>query len=159
MRLDELPALGNSSPMTASARDDDEMISGINVTPLVDIALVLLIVFLVTAKLVVSSAQDIVVPPSARGGPMQSPLSLELGADGRVLLGGVPAASDAAIVALAHEAHARDPEARAILRADGSVPHARVVRAIDLLKEGGISRIAFGVDPGAPRPPLVAAPR
>ncbi len=146
---------------STSTRDDDEMISGINVTPLVDIALVLLIVFLVTAKLVVSQAQaqDIRVPPAAHATAVQSPLSLELAADGRVLLGGAPAASDDAIVAAARAAHAADPEVRAILRADGSVPHARVIRAIDLLKAAGITHVAFGVAPGEPAAPLVAGPR
>src|SRR5690348_5191910 len=114
--------------MAATTRDDDEMISGINVTPLVDIALVLLIVFLVTAKLVVSPALPITVPQANNTTAVQSPLSLELGADGRVMVGGAPAESDAAIVTQARAARAADPEAKAILRADGAVPHARVIR-------------------------------
>jgi biopolymer transport protein ExbD len=142
-----------------STRDDDEMISGINVTPLVDISLVLLIVFLVTAKLVVSQAEDVHVPPAQHAGPVQSPLSLDLGADGRVLVGGAPVASDAAVVALARAARAADPQVRAILRADGAVPHARVIRAIDLLREAGVTHVAFGVAAGEPAAPLVAGPR
>jgi biopolymer transport protein ExbD len=140
--------------MAATTRyDDDEMISGINVTPLVDIALVLLIVFLVTAKLVVSPALPVQVPEAKTATAVESPLSVELGADGRVMAGGAPAASDAAIVARA--AKAADPEAKAILRVDGAVPHARVIRAIDLLKQGGITHVAFSVAPG-PGAPLVA---
>ncbi len=142
--------------MAATTRsDDDGLISGINVTPLVDIALVLLIVFLVTAKLVVSSpALPVQVPQAKTAAAVESPLSVELGADGRVMAGGAPAQSDESIVALARTAKAADPEAKAILRVDGAVPHARVIRAIDLLKQGGITHVAFSVSPG-PGAPLV----
>ena len=157
--LDVAPVLDNTGSMAATTRDDDEMISGINVTPLVDVALVLLIVFLVTAKLVVSSAEDITLPPAAHGAAVQSPFSLELASDGSVRVSGAPVANDAAVVALAREARARNPEVRAILRADGTVPHARVIRAINLLKDAGISRVAFGVDPGRTAAPLVAGSR
>jgi biopolymer transport protein ExbD len=144
--------------MAASTRDDDEMISGINVTPLVDIALVLLIVFLVTAKLIASPAVPMALPPAAHSAAVQSPLTIDLGADGRVLVSGAPAESDAAIVAAARSARASDPELRAVVRADGSVPHARVIRAVDLLREAGVSKIAFGVaNAGAPAP-LVQQP-
>jgi biopolymer transport protein ExbD len=142
--------------MAATTRsDDDGMISGINVTPLVDVALVLLIVFLVTAKLVVSPALPVQVPEAKNTTAVESPLSVELGADGRVMAGGAPVTNDAAIVALAQTAKAADPEAKAILRVDGAVPHARVIRAIDLLKQGGIKHVAFSVAPG-PGAPLVA---
>lgn len=145
--------------MAVSSRDDDEMISGINVTPLVDIALVLLIVFLVTAKVLVSPALAMSLPTASHTADVDSPFSLELGADGKVLVGGVPAESDASIVTLARAAHARNAEVRAILRVDGAVPHARVIRAIDLIKEAGIDRIAFGVASGRASSPLVGAPR
>ncbi len=144
--------------MAAHVRDDDDTISGINVTPLVDIVLVLLVVFIVTAKLVVSPTLPIVVPQASHTTDTQSPFSLELGADGRVLVSGAKVANDAAIVALARAAVAKDPELRATLRADGAVPHARVIRAIDLLKEAGVSRVAFAVAPGGSPSPLVAEP-
>jgi biopolymer transport protein ExbD len=142
--------------MAATTRDDDELISGINVTPLVDIVLVLLIVFMVTAKLVVSPALPVQVPEARSASTVESPLSVEIGADGRVMAGGAPATSDLAIVALARAAKAADPEAKAILRVDGAVPHARVIRAIDLLKQGGITHVAFSVTPG-PGAPLVSS--
>ena len=144
--------------MAAHARDDDDTISGINVTPLVDIALVLLVVFIVTAKLVVSPALPVVVPQASHATDTQSPFSIDLGADGRVLVSGARVANDAAVVALARAALAKDPELRATLRADGAVPHARVIRAIDLLEEAGVTRVAFAVAPGASPSPLVAEP-
>jgi biopolymer transport protein ExbD len=144
--------------MAAHARDDDDTISGINVTPLVDVVLVLLVVFIVTAKLVVSPTLPIVVPQASHATDTQSSFSLELGADGRVLVSGAKVANDAAIVALARAAVAKDPELRATLRADGAVPHARVIRAIDLLKEAGVTRVAFAVAKGGSPSPLVAEP-
>jgi biopolymer transport protein ExbD len=135
--------------MAAPSRSDDDMITGINVTPLVDIALVLLIVFMVTAKVLLSPAVTMNLPPSASSTEVQSPLTLELRAGGEVLIGGEKAASDAAVVAVAQGARARDQELRAIIRADRATPHGRVIRAIDLLKQAGISKIAFAVAPGA----------
>jgi biopolymer transport protein ExbD len=144
--------------MAATTRDDEEMISGINVTPLVDIALVLLIVFLVTARFITTPALAAVVPQAAHATSVDSPFSLEVRADGRVLMGGVPARDDAEIVARARAAHARDPEMKALLQVDGSVPHARVIRAMDLLKEAGVTHVAFAVAPAGSPPPLVNAP-
>ena len=144
--------------MAAQTRDDDDTISGINVTPLVDIVLVLLVVFIVTAKLVVSPTLPIVVPQASHTSDVQTPFSIDLSADGRVLVSGAKVESDAAIVTLARAALAKDPELRATLRADGAVPHARVIRAIDLLKEAGVTRVAFAVASGGSPAPLVAQP-
>jgi len=127
---------------------DDDLIAGINVTPLVDIALVLLVIFLVTAKVLVSPSVAMALPPSATSTDVQSPFTLELGADGAVVVCGEKATNDAAIVARARDAKAKSPDLHAIVRADKSVPHGRVIRAIDLLKQAGISRIAFAVAPG-----------
>jgi biopolymer transport protein ExbD len=59
--------------MAAHARDDDDTISGINVTPLVDVVLVLLVVFIVTAKLVVSPTLPIVVPQASHATDTRAP--------------------------------------------------------------------------------------
>jgi biopolymer transport protein ExbD len=88
----------------AALNQNDDMIAGINVTPLVDIVLVLLIVFMVTAKVLVSPALAMNVPPSAHSTEVQSPLSIEIAADGRVLVSGARVENDAAVVALARAA-------------------------------------------------------
>src|SRR4051794_5984375 len=61
--------------MATSTRDDDDMISGINVTPLVDVALVLLIVFLVTAKVIASPAMPMALPPATHTTEIKSTLT------------------------------------------------------------------------------------
>jgi biopolymer transport protein ExbD len=141
--------------MAASTSNDDDMIAGINVTPMVDIVLVLLVIFMVTARVLVSPALAMNVPPAAHSAEVQSPLSIEIAAGGQVLVSGARVADDAAVIAAAKAARAKDPEVRALIRADGSVPHARVIRAVDLLKEAGVTRTAFGVAPGTAASPLV----
>jgi biopolymer transport protein ExbD len=134
--------------MATPANSEDDLIAGINVTPLVDVTLVLLIIFMVTAKLIGSPAVPMVVPRSSVSVEVQSPLSLELYAGGAVRIGGQDIASDAAVLQRVREARAKDPDLRAVIRADTSVPHGRVLRAIELIKTGGVERIAFAVAPG-----------
>ncbi|WP_437555020.1 biopolymer transporter ExbD [Sorangium sp. So ce327] len=137
--------------MAATSRnDDDEMISGINVTPLVDITLVLLIIFMVTAKIIVSQSLPLDLPKAAQGQEVQLIFGLELHANGDTLADGKKLAGEDAILPIAREAQAKNPELRAVIRADTTVPHGRVIRALDLLKQAGVSKIAFGVTPIAP---------
>ena|SRR6187402_2986081 len=125
-------------------------ITGINVTPLVDITLVLLIIFMVTAKLVVSRAMPMDLPKAATGGDMQQVFSLSLREDGSTQVDGVAAPFDQDVLGRARQALGRTPELRAVVQADGNVPHGRVMHALDVLRQAGINRIAFGVKPGLP---------
>jgi len=125
-------------------------ITGINVTPLVDITLVLLIIFMVTAKLVMSRALPMDLPKAATGGEVQQIFSLSLHADGSTQVDGAPADTDEAVLGRARQALARNVELRAVVQADGSVPHSRVMHELDVLRQAGLSRIAFGVLPGLP---------
>ena len=123
------------------------VITGINVTPLVDITLVLLIIFMVTAKLIVSQSLPLDLPKAAKGQEIQLIFGLELHSNGDTVIDGKKVASEDAIFPLAKEALAKNAELRAVIRADTSVQHGRVIRALDLLKQAGIAKIAFGVSP------------
>jgi biopolymer transport protein ExbD len=125
-------------------------ITGINVTPLVDITLVLLIIFMVTAKLVVSRAMPMDLPRAATGGEAQTTFNVSLHADGTTRVAGEPIAHEAELLARARRALESQPEARTVIDADGTVPHQRVMRALDVLRQAGHTRLAFGVAPGAP---------
>jgi len=125
-------------------------ITGINVTPLVDITLVLLIIFMVTAKLVISHALPMDLPKAATGGEVQQIFSLSLRADGSTQVDGVLAEKDEIVLGRAREALVHNPDLRAVVQADGSVPHSRVMHELDVLRQAGLSRIAFGVLPGLP---------
>lgn len=141
----------------SSQNDDDGIITGINVTPLVDIVLVLLIIFMVTAKIIVSQSVPLDLPKAAQGQDVQLVFGLELTAGGEVLADGKKLPNEEALMPLAKEAQAKNPELRAVIRADTTVPHGRVIRVLDLLKQAGVTKIAFGVSPIAPEPGAVGA--
>jgi biopolymer transport protein ExbD len=133
-----------------SSQRPNQPITGINVTPLVDITLVLLIIFMLTAKLVVSRAMPLDLPSAATGNEVQEVFSLSLTAAGATSVDGRPIADSSELLRLARAAQQRNPELRAVLRADGRVPHERVLHAMDVLRQAGVSRIAFAVNPGPP---------
>ncbi len=122
-------------------------ISGINVTPLVDITLVLLIILMVTAKIVDAPAVPLELPPAARSEQVQVVFSVLLPLKGDALVDGVEVASDDEMLAKAKASLAKHPELRAVISADGGVPHRRVIRVLDILKTAGIAKIAFGTVP------------
>lgn len=123
------------------------IIQGINVTPLVDITLVLLIIFIVTAKIMVTPAVPLDLPKSSSSEEVQVIFSVLLAPDGRVLVNGAPVASDELLKDKALQALSETPELRAVIHADGAVAHRQVMHTIDVLKGAGISRIAFGAIP------------
>jgi biopolymer transport protein ExbD len=139
-------------------QDGDEAITGINVTPLVDVTLVLLIIFMVTAKIIVSQSVPLDLPKAATGAEIQTIFSIVLAASGGTLVDSVTVANDDAIFALAKTAHDKNNELRAVIKADSAVPHGRVIHVLDLLKQAGVAKIAFGVTPVAPQPSTPATP-
>jgi len=142
----------------ASSDDEDGMISGINVTPLVDVMLVLLIIFMVTARIIVSQGMPMDLPKSASGENMQSIFSVDLAADGQTRVDSKAAPNDDAILPLARTAKAGNKEIRAVIRADKKVEHGRVIHVLDLLRQAGIAKIAFAVSPTAKETPIGTQP-
>src|SRR5688572_16860994 len=141
-----------------SQADSGDGIVGINVTPLVDITLVLLIIFMVVAKMVVSQSVPLDLPKAASGTDVQVVFSVELYANGDIMVDQKKLPGDDAILPLAREGHAKTPDLRAVIKADGTVQHQRVIHILDLLKQAGIAKIAFGVTPIAPEPAAAPAP-
>src|SRR5579872_5876391 len=108
--------------MAGGSQDDpDDAITGINVTPLVDITLVLLIIFMVTAKIIVSQSVPLDLPKAASSSDIQVVFSIVLAADGSAQVDSTPVPNDDAIFAKAREAHAKNAELRAVIKADSSV--------------------------------------
>lgn len=131
-------------------RSDEELLSGINVTPMVDVALVLLVVFLVTARLISNpNAIQIQLPQASTGGETQSVLSVALDAQGTTFVDQRPISGDVELTERVRASLSKDKDARAVLHADGAVPHARVVHAMDVLRKSGMTRIAFAVEKAA----------
>jgi biopolymer transport protein ExbD len=145
--------------MGASTQSDDEAITGINITPMVDVTLVLLIIFMVTAKIMVSQAVPLDLPKAASGTEVQTIFSIEMyPKDDDIVVDSKRIANDDALLPLARESHAKNNELRAVIKADSSVRHGRVMHVLDLLKQAGVAKIAFGVTPVAPEPVPGAAP-
>lgn len=143
----------------SAANDPDDAITGINVTPLVDITLVLLIIFMVTTKIVLNQTLPLDLPKAATGtSDVQTIFSILLSADGRTVVDSNQIASDEAILPLARTAQSAHPELRAVIKADSAVTHGRVIHVLDLLKQGHVSKIAFGVTPVPPTTPGAAPP-
>ncbi len=134
--------------MAGNNNGPSNRISGINVTPLVDIMLVLLIIFLVTAKVTLTPPAAIPknLPKSATGETVQIIFAVALGAKGEIAANGVRLASDDDLLAAAKDQNTQHPDVRAVIEADGAVPHSRMVHILDLLAQGGIGQVAFGVN-------------
>jgi len=133
--------------MGASGKqDDDEMIATINVTPLVDIVLVLLIVLMVTSSYLVNKAISVELPKAATGETTNPSMSISVDQAGKLYLDGV--AIDApALQERVRAAHDSDPDVKAIISADGRVHHSEVVAVIDLLRSEKITKFAINTSP------------
>ena len=143
-----------------ASQDSDDAIVGINVTPLVDVTLVLAIVLMVTAKMVANpSAIPLELPKAAMGADVQTVFSIELATNGAIVVDGNRLAKDDDLFPLAKTARSKNPELRAVIKADSAVTHGRVIHVLDLLKQANVAKIAFGVAPTAPMPTTPAAPK
>jgi biopolymer transport protein ExbD len=136
--------------MAGSAKQGRGIISGINVTPLVDVTLVLLVVFIVTAKFVVTPAVPLDLPKASQGAEVQVVFSVLLPVDGSILVNGASVPDTETLSQRARVALADDPALRAVISADGELSHRRVIAALDALKRAGVTRIAFAALPELP---------
>lgn len=136
-----------------ASSDDEEMIAGINVTPLVDVTLVLLIIMMVTAKVIVSQGVGMKLPKASQENAQQLPLtfSVDVTADGKIFVDKAPVKTREALLSLALAAKQTQPELRAIIRGDENVDHGNVMQVLDTLKKAKIDKIAFAVTPDTKR--------
>jgi biopolymer transport protein ExbD/biopolymer transport protein TolR len=132
-RLERTPA---SQPM-----------SDINMTPLIDVMLVLLVIFMITAPLMTSSLK-MDLPKTAAAQPIDNTESITLGvtADGQVHVNEQVLQHDELVQALKSAArHAPQPDV--LVRADARVPYGRVAELIGLVQDAGLTRIGFVTEP------------
>lgn len=137
---------------TASQFQDDDsgqMITDINVTPLVDITLVLLIIFMVTTTYIVNPSIKVDLPKAATGtDQVRTTLALTLTKEGQLYLNG-ERSDEAAVVKQIAADLPRNPDLQAVIAADKVVAHGSVVHIIDLVKRAGIRKFAINVDSAA----------
>ncbi|MDR9484107.1 MULTISPECIES: protein TolR [Sediminimonas] len=125
--------------------------SEINVTPFVDVMLVLLIIFMVAAPLMTVGV-PVELPKTAANalpGEQEEPLTVTLTGEGEVLIQKTPVPRDRLVGRLTAIAAERD-SARVYLRADGAVPYSRVMEVMGALNRGGFQNIGLVTDTGGP---------
>jgi len=123
--------------------DDSSPITDINVTPFVDVVLVLLVVFIVTAKLIVARGVDIDKPKAATGGEVQSTLRVSVTADGQLYVNGDAFADDTKAIERIKQIASTTTKPKAIIAGDRKTAYGGVMRAIDLVQQAGVTAIAL----------------
>ena len=127
----------------------DEAITEINVTPFVDVMLVLLVIFMVTANYIVNQSINIQLPKADTGQLIQSRnLAFVIDKESRVYLDGQPVA----VLLLGDKIkafRAKQPDGttvQALISADTATPHGAVVKVIDVIRKSGITELAINVE-------------
>jgi biopolymer transport protein ExbD len=129
---------------------DDEAISGINVTPLVDVVLVLLIIFMITAPAIYQSAIKVQLPKATTGEEAQkTPLNFTITKEGQLLWGKDSVDWGTLSQRLAAFGD-KAAEQTAMISADQTTPHGTVIRLMDALRQAGITHFGLNVESGTP---------
>jgi biopolymer transport protein ExbD len=125
---------------------DNEAIADINVVPLVDIILVVLIIFMVTAPMFIKPTINVNLPKAASGDQTApSKLNIALTAEGRINLNGA-FVDEAAVKQKAMDEVAKNADVQAIISADKDVPHGKVIGLLDIVKTAGVKKFAISID-------------
>lgn len=128
--------------------DDDGLITDINVTPLVDVVLVLLIILMVTATQIVSKTINVELPSAQRPDQAQAAtpttLAISIDEEGQLYLDREEV-DEAALRTRVRAARAADDETRAVIAAHRAIAHGTVIRIIDLLRQENVNKFAFNV--------------
>jgi biopolymer transport protein TolR len=137
--------MAGTASLSGGSRGRSRIISEINVTPLVDIMLVLLIIFMVTTTTMLYDALEVRLPEAATG--ENKPLSLlavVVDERGKTYLNG-SLVTDDGIRRFIRKERAKDVNLEAIIAADKRVAHGEVVRVIDLVRSEGVIKFAINV--------------
>jgi biopolymer transport protein ExbD len=124
---------------------NQKAITDINITPFVDVVLVLLVIFMVTTPLVVSQALKVELPKSKTSSPTESEtLGLAITTSGAFVLNGQTLAKEALFEAVKIR-HQKNPGLQVVIAADMDTPHRFVIQAMDTVKRAGVDKLAFQV--------------
>ncbi|MCL2013198.1 MAG: biopolymer transporter ExbD [Cystobacterineae bacterium] len=131
-----------------SIRQEDESegeIVAINVTPLVDVVLVLLIIFMVTASFIIKETVEVDLPKAAHAGEtVQGLISIVIDQEGKLFLDGEEV-DESALKQHIRSSVLKDKESRAIVSADKELSYGRVMHLIDLIKGEGVAKFALNI--------------
>ena len=131
-----------------SAKPDAPM-SDINVTPMVDVMLVLLVIFILTAPLLTSAIRlELPQGEGAQSGQAPQSVTLALNAQGALFFNDQPVTT-ADLHTRLQETAKRNPDTEVQLRADQAIAYGRVVEVMGLAQQAGLSRIGFVAQPAS----------
>ena len=132
--------------MAAKTSDSQDTISDINIVPLVDIILVVLIIFMVTAPALMKPSVKVNLPEAASGEASQPTLlAVTVTPDERILINNQEVDEDGTR-RIATEEFERNPEVQAVIAADRDVPYGLVIRVMDWIKSAGVKNLAVTTD-------------
>lgn len=128
---------------------DDEVISGINVTPLVDVVLVLLVIFMMTAPLIYRNSIEVQLPKAKTGQESQtSTLQISVDSKGQIFWEGQKLSFEALEEKV--KSIGSFPEDKvALISADQATSHGDVIKLMDLLRQYGLTHFALQVEPSS----------
>ncbi|MEM7448316.1 MAG: biopolymer transporter ExbD [Myxococcota bacterium] len=132
--------------MAGIGKGEDEIITEINVTPLVDVVLVLLIILMVTATAIVSKAINVELPEASTGEQSSASLAVSIDDKGQLYFNETEVSREELRVRIRAERENKS-DVRAVIAADGRIPHAQVVGIIDLLRQEQVTKFAINVRP------------
>lgn len=124
----------------------DEPMTDINIVPLVDIILVVLIIFMVTATYIVAPSIKINLPDAATGDATEpSSLGISVAADGTLLLDGAIVTEEQLRTAV-RDAKTKTPDVVCLIAGDKDAKHGDVTHVIDLVKQEGVAKFAINIE-------------
>ncbi|HEX5715798.1 MAG TPA: protein TolR [Thermoanaerobaculia bacterium] len=124
--------------------DDDPVLADINVTPLVDVMLVLLIIFMIAAPMLHQGVEVALPRADATNLPMrvEDPLVVSIDRDGNVYLQETQIAAEDLVERVSDQIKARGDES-VFLKGDREVPYGKIIEVLDILHRGGIVRVGM----------------
>lgn len=126
--------------------NESGLIASINITPFVDVVLVLLVIFMITAPMLVKEILELRLPKTVSGdGQATQTLGVAVNRDGNILLNGSLVDEEYFKNAI-QSAIAGNAETQAIIAADVDVPYGKVIRVIDLMKSSGLNKFAVQIE-------------
>lgn len=126
--------------------DNEDVIADINVTPLVDIALVLLIIFLATSYLIAQQSLKVQLPKASKATATEArTVAVVVKESGELVLDGHRVQPEALVGEL-RSRHAAKPNLQVVVAADREVRHGRVVEVMDAARQAGIENLAIATE-------------
>ncbi len=129
----------------AQGSNEDEVIDGINITPMVDVILVLLVIFMVTANFLKKESININLPKVQAADPnVSKSVQVAMTRDGKILLEGQETTEEKLVVTLQSDLKFR-PNMRLTLSADEKLAYGTIMKLMGVIRKAGVSRVALSV--------------